>query len=397
MKKVDLRSIQRALRNFGIDGWLFCDFRSRDPFAYRILGISPHPLASRRWYYFIPARGVPVKVMSRVEPERISTLPGATLYYTTWKELSIALQRALGGHRRCIAMQYSPCNALPYVSTVDAGTVELIRNLGHKVVSSKDLITLTLGRITPAGHRLLTLAAAAVDLIRADAFRAIGSALACGKPLTEYAVQQRIMRRFKTAGLTTYSAPMVGVGAHPANPHFETSATKSARIQRNQPVLIDLWAKVDSPAGIYFDSTWVGYTGRTPPRRFERAFIAARDAREAALEFVTRRMEQGVACRGFEVDRIARRVVAAAGFERYFIHRTGHSITTETHGEGVNIDDFETHDDRLILPQSCFSIEPGIYIPKAFGVRTEITVAVDSRGHVRALGELQRELVLLDC
>lgn len=393
MASFDLVATQATLRQLNLDGWLICDFRSREPFAYRVLGISPQPLASRRWYYFIPAYGTAVKLMSKVEPERISMLPGRTLRYTTWQELIAALRQALGKRGKKVAMQYSPFNALPYVSTVDAGTIELIKGLGHEVVSSKDLLTATLGRITPRGYRLLAEAATAVDRVRAEAFDTIFKAVARRTYVTEHEVQSQIMRKFKAAGLTTYSPPMVGVGAHPANPHFETSSTRSALIRSNRPLLIDVWAKSTKAEGIYFDSTWVGFTGKTPPKRFRLAFEAARDARDAALEFVTRRMQKGRECRGFEVDRIARRVVTRAGFGQYFIHRTGHSITTESHGEGVNIDDFETHDDRLIMPQSCFSIEPGIYIPSCFGVRTEITVAVDSRGRVTALGELQSEIL----
>ena len=392
---MDLKAIQAALRRRDIDGWLLGDFRNRDFLSYRVLGLDERKPNSRRWYYYIPARGGPVRLVHAVERTFLDGLPGRKHEYSTWRDLHAALKRLLGSSRRTIAMQYSPRNNVPYVALADAGTVELIRSFGHKVVSSADLVQSFVSLIGDEGYRSHKTAARLVDGIRAEAFDQIRRAVADGTPLTEYDVQQFIMRRFSDEGLTTYAPPMVGIDEHQADPHFEVSPETARTFKAGDKVLIDLWAKQEASGSIYYDITWAAYVGDRPPAAYAKIFTIVRDARDAAIEYVQRAIGRGRPCFGWQVDDAAREVVRAAGYAKYFVHRTGHSIGDEIHGTGVNIDNFETKDEREIIPGCCFSIEPGLYLPGKMAVRLEINMFVRDGGVAEVTGEVQRELLLL--
>ncbi|HTY59380.1 MAG TPA: M24 family metallopeptidase [Bacteroidota bacterium] len=391
---MDLQNIQKALREKHLDGWLLCDFRNRDYLAYRVVGLNFEKMTSRRWYYFIPAKGEPKKLVSAVEKLRLDSLPGKRMVYLSWQELHSALKRMMGPGKK-IAMQYSPKNNVPYVSMVDGGTIELLKSLGYKIVSSADLVQMFVSVIPEEGYRTHIEAGRIMDRIRAQAFDQIRSAVRNSTGATEYDIQQFMMKRFKEEGLTTYDPPMVGVNDHPADPHFDTLKEGARQFKAGDTVLIDMWAKKDVPGGIYYDITWVGYIGENPPAKYVKMFNAVKAGRDAAVKFVQEKFAKGETCYGWQVDDACRNVVKKAGFGKYFLHRTGHSITEETHGNGVNIDNLETKDERALLPGCCFSIEPGIYLEGEMAVRTEINLFIRHDGVPEVTGEVQQELVLI--
>jgi Xaa-Pro dipeptidase len=389
---MELDRIQQALRERGIGGWLFCDFHSRDHLAYRILGLDPTKMTTRRWFYFIPAKGEPRRLVHSVEKGRLDSLLGSKQVYLAWEQLHASLKKMLGRPKK-IAMQYSPKNNIPYVSMVDAGIVELVRSFGHKVVTSADLVQLFEATISEEGYHLHKEAGVIVDRIRSEAFERIGTAIAGRNRLTEYDLQQFIMRRFKESGLVTDDPPIVGSNDHPADPHFEPTESNSRTFKQGDTVLIDLWAKKNVPGGIYYDITWVGFIGDAPSSKYAELFGVVRSARDAAIEFVKSKFAGREKCYGWQVDDVCRGVVKKAGYGKYFVHRTGHSIGEEVHGNGVNIDNLETKDERQLLPGCCFSIEPGIYLEGEMAVRTEVNVFIKHNGEAEVTGEIQRELV----
>jgi len=390
----NLTAIQSALRERGIGGWLLTDFHHRDLMAYRILDL-PLKFTSRRWYYFIPAEGEPVKLVSKVESTKLDALPGEKRLYLSWRELHAGLEQMVAG-KNPVAMQYSPMNNIPYVSVVDAGTLELLRSFGAEIVSSADLVQLFEAIIDEAGYRSHLAAGEKVQAIKDEAFRRIRQFLDRGEPLTEYQLQRFIVERFEQEGLTCMGEfPIVGVNDHPADPHFEPTPQNSRVFQEGDQVLIDLWAKLDQPGAIFYDITWCGFIGTNPPAEYVRLFHVVRDARKAAVDFVRERFAAGQPVHGWEVDDACRHVVNEAGYGDYFVHRTGHSIGEEVHGNGVNIDNLETRDERLLVPGICFSIEPGIYIPGKVGVRSEINVFITLDNQVVVAGDEQEELILI--
>ncbi|HEX7573194.1 MAG TPA: M24 family peptidase [Bacteroidota bacterium] len=391
---MDLQKIQKALRDKRIDGWLLCDFRNRDYLAYRVVGLNFEKMTSRRWYYYIPARGEPRKLVSAVERMRLDSLPGKRMVYLSWQELHSSLRKMMGP-KKTIAMQYSPKNNVPYVSIVDGGTIELLKSLGYKIVSSADLVQMFVSVIPEEGYRTHIEAGRIMDRIRAEAFDRIRNAVRNNTGETEYDVQQYMMRRFKEEALTTYDPPMVGVNDHPADPHFDTLKEGARVFKKGDTVLIDMWAKKDVPGGIYYDITWVGYIGDTPPAKYVKIFNAVKAGRDAAVKFVKEKFAKGETCYGWQVDDACRNVIKKAGFGKYFLHRTGHSITEETHGNGVNIDNLETKDERALMRGCCFSIEPGIYLEGEMAVRTEINMFIRHDGVPEVTGEVQQDLVLL--
>lgn len=391
MQKQRLNDIQAALRQNGptehaaLDGWLFCDFRGSDPLAYRILGLDPGQISTRRWYYYIPKTGDPVGIVSSVEPHRLDSLPGKKRVFLSWQQLHAALAEILQGARR-VAMQYSPGNAIPYVSRVDAGTVELVRQLGVEVVSSADLVQ-RFEAVWSLGQWQSHLRAAKGVRETVDAAFAY---IRQYTPVSEYAVQQFILKCFHDRGLVTNHPPIVAVNAHSADPHFEPTPD-SGVIRAGDFVLIDLWAK--EPDGVYADYTWTGFMGKDIPERYQKIFTIVREARDAAIAFVKERITREQAFHGYEVDAAARKVITDAGYGEYFVHRTGHSIGEEVHGNGANMDGLETRDERNVLPGTCFSIEPGIYLAGEFGVRSEVNVYVTEREAVVTGTPVQTEVV----
>jgi Xaa-Pro dipeptidase len=390
-----LAEIQQALRRAGFDGWLFCDFHHRDLMAYRILGLDPSGITSRRWYYFIPAEGEPVKLSHRVEPRKLDPLPGKQAFFLAWTELHDGLRAALGAPKR-IAMQYSAMNAIPYVSVVDAGTIELVRSFGHEIVSSADLVQEFEAVIDEEGYRSHVEAGEKVQQVKDEAFAMMADALRRGTALTEFGVKEHVMARFEAMGMTCEGeSPIIGFNDHPSDPHFEPTRENAYTLKPGDTILVDVWARRKDPPGIYYDITWCGFAGKEPPAQYVEIFRVVRDARDAALEFVRARFAAGKPVHGWEVDDACRGVVVAAGYGKQFLHRTGHSIGIKVHGNGVNIDNLETRDERLLVPGICFSIEPGIYLAGKMAARSEIDVFITPSGKVEVAGTMQKDLVLL--
>jgi len=380
-----LSDMQDALRREGVDGWLFCDFRGSDPLASRILGLDPGQISTRRWYYYIPTTGDPVGIVSSVEPHRLDSLPGKKRVFLSWQQLHAALAEMLQGARQ-VAMQYSPGNAIPYVSRVDAGTIELVRQLGVEVVSAADLVQRFEAVWSAEQWQSHLRAAKGVRETVDEAFAYIRQQT----PVSEYAVQQFILQRFADRGLVANHPPIVAINAHSADPHFEPTPD-SGLIRPGDFVLIDLWAK--EPEGVYADYTWTGFMGKEVPERYQRIFTLVRDARDAAIAFVKERISREQSFHGYEVDAAARKVITDAGYGDYFVHRTGHSIGEEVHGNGANMDGLETRDERSVLPGTCFSIEPGIYLTDEFGVRSEINIYITEREAIVTGTPMQTEIV----
>jgi Xaa-Pro dipeptidase len=389
--RTSIRSIQRALVEAGVDGWLFYDFLHRDPMAYSVLGLG-RGLAKRRWFYLIPAAGSPRKLVHRIEALALESLPGRRLLYASRQELEAGLRELLAGVK-VVAMQYSPQARNPYVSTVDAGTVELVRRSGVRVVSSGDLVQQFEACWTDRQLASHLAAGRKIDRIVQQAFRQATAALRAGRRLTEYDLQQWMAEAFRREGLTADSAPIVAFGPNSANPHYEPTPARSATIRPGGVLLLDVWGKLDRPGSVYYDVTWVAFTAAGVPERVRRVFEVVRQARDAAIAFVRRAVEQQRPVRGWQVDRVARRVIERAGFGPYFTHRTGHNIGTEVHGNGAHLDSFEMPEDRRILPRTCFSVEPGIYL-RDFGIRSEVNVYVDRR-QARVTGAVQQNILPL--
>ena len=384
-----LRVIQAAVADEGLDGWLFYDFRGSDPIGRRILGLGER-MASRRWFYYLPADGEPRGLVSAVESAALAGLAGEMRVYRSWDELRAGLADLLVGARR-VAMQYSPRAEVPYVSLVDAGTVEMVREAGVEVCSAADLIQRVEAVWTEQQYASHCRAARAVRELVDAAFAEIGNACRSGRPLDEGAVQRFLLDGFAARGLVTHHPPIVAADAHSADPHFETPASGGAALGRDTFVLIDLWAK--EPDGVYADITWTGFVGAVVPDRQAAVFELVRRARDAGVDTVRDAVAAGRPLRGCDVDAVVRGVIDAAGFGAQFVHRTGHSIGVEVHGNGANIDGFETPDSRRLLAGTCFSIEPGVYLPGEFGVRSELNVFVDGAKAVVTGQPLQTAVV----
>jgi Xaa-Pro dipeptidase len=392
----EIGRIQSEIQKAGIDGWLLYDFHNRDEIAYQVLGLDFKRMTTRRWFYWIPAEGEPVRLCSKVESTRLASLPGEQRLYLSWRELHASLRKVLG-NARTVAMQYSPNANIPYVSTVDAGTIDLIRELGYEVVSSAALVQTFQAVLDDAGYRAHLAASTLVQQVKDEAFALVGNELRAGRTITELDLARFIMRRFTEVGLTCEEqTPIVGTNEHPSDPHFEPTASNSRAIAKGDTLLIDLWAKLDRPGGIYYDITWCGFVGRKPPEKYVQIFEVVRDARIAAVEFVRKRYAAGEKVLGWEVDDVCRAAVVKAGWGDYFIHRTGHSIGESMHGNGANIDNLETKDERELVRGVCFSIEPGIYLDGEMAARSEINVFITPEGKVDVAGAEQQELVLID-
>ena len=375
-----VNEIQAALREAKLDGWLFYDFRHSDPLAYRILKLDEKMFASRRWFYYIPASGEPVKIVQSIEQFKLDLLPGKKLIFRGWQELHARLREVLNkaGAKQHIAMQYSPMNDIPYISRVDAGTIELVRSFGVEPVTSAELVQRFEAVFSPAQHQMQVEASEKMHRIIQDAFAEIGRRIRADEPTTEWDIAQFMLGRYKNEGME--QEPMiVAVNANTADPHYMPTKEKNSPIKRGDFVLIDAATKLNKPDAVATDQTWTGYVGETVPEEYTRIFNIVREARDSAVDFIRKNVRAGKAIRGAEVDDVSRGVITRAGFGEQFTHRTGHSIGEETHGNGVNIDDFETRDSRHITPGVCFSIEPGIYQEGKFGVRSEINVYVSDK------------------
>ncbi len=388
----DIKAIQAELKAGKMDGWLFYDHHHRDPIAVRILGLGSNGMATRRWFYFIPSRGEPRKLVHKIEQGALDSLTGRKQVYAGWEELHTQLRKLLSGSKK-IAMQYSPENNIPYIGLVDAGTVELVRKLKKKVVTSADLVQKFEAAWTPEQLASHLEAGEIVDRITRAAFERAAALVREGRPLTESELQLWILDRFHANGLTTADPPVAAVQPNNGNPHYEPKPNGSRPIRAGDLLLLDIWAKFDRPGSVYYDITWVGYLGERVPEAYAKIFRIVRQARDRAIEFVREAVAHGRAVHGWEVDRAAREVIRKAGYAKYFVHRTGHSIGQDVHGNGANMDGLETRDDRKIVPRTCFSIEPGIYLPE-FGIRSEVNVYVGER-EARVTGAIQEEILPL--
>jgi Xaa-Pro aminopeptidase len=381
----DLSAIQSALQHFGLDGWLLMDFRGSNILARRVLDLEARHPQSRRLFYFIPASGAPQKLVHRIESGALDHLPGEKRIYLAWQQLETQLAELVGGLPRRVAMEYSPRNGNPYISRVDGGTIDVIRATGVEIVSSGDLIQLFEAAWSDEqweshleANRYTT---AAYDLV----WKFVADELRAGRAPRETEVQQLIMDHFHRHGLTTYSPPIIGVNAHSGDPHYAPEVGNDADMRTGDFLLVDLWAKMDRPGAVYSDLTRVGFLGEQVPAKYDDIFQIVAAARDAAIDTIRDAFAARRPIHGWEVDRACRNVIDKAGYGEYFCHRTGHSIGQETHGNGANMDDLETHDERLLLPRTCFSVEPGIYLPE-FGVRSEVNVYISPTSEVHVTG-----------
>jgi Xaa-Pro dipeptidase len=391
---MNLDAIQAALRDASLDGWLFYDHHHRDPIAASILGLDPKAHITRRWYYYVPAQGDPRKLVHRIEQGRLDSLPGGKGKYSSWQELHAGLEAMLFDARK-IAMQYSPNNAIMYVSMVDAGTVEFLRGLGKQIVSSADLVSRFEAVLSDEQIASHGVAQAAIDRILTEAWREMARRLrphAGGAgTVTEFEMVQWLSEAMRREGLVWENGPNVSANANSSDSHYEPTAEHSAVIKEDDFILIDIWGRVDKPGSVFYDITWTGVVGREPSAMEQRVFETVRNARDAAIDTIARAFAADRPIYGYEGDDAARAVIQAAGFGDYFTHRTGHNIAAEIHGPGAHLDNLETHDERRILANTCFSVEPGIYLPE-FGVRSEIDM-LTAPGKAWVTGQIQRELV----
>ena len=388
---MDLSAIQNALRERNIDAWLFYDHHHRDPIAYRVLGLPEGLMVTRRWYYLIPAKGEPVKLVHKIEAGHLDTLPGKKKQYAGWQELFDGLKHMLAAHRD-VAMQYSPNNIVFTISMVDAGTADMIRGLGKNIVSSADLIAQFEATWTDDQIKTHFEARDVIDPLTAEAFKEIGRRVRNGGA-HEHDIQNWFKENFARENMVTDDPPIVAVNANSGNPHYEPSAKHPVPIREGDFVLLDVWGKKNKPGAVYYDITWVGVVGKAPTDRQREIFKIVSEARDIGVKTVQTAVAAKKPISGWEVDHAVRGHIKQAKYGDYFIHRTGHSIGTEVHSNGANMDDLEIHDERRILPNSCFSIEPGIYLPE-FGVRLEVDVLVRAAA-AEVTGRIQKEIVTI--
>ncbi|HEX3571099.1 MAG TPA: Xaa-Pro peptidase family protein [Acidobacteriaceae bacterium] len=387
---METERIQAILRDSGIDAWLFYDHHHRDPLAYTILGLPADAHVTRRWFYLVPASGEPCKLVHRIESLRLDALPGTRAEYSTWQELESKLEAMLAGSKR-IAMQYSARNSIPAVGMVDAGTVEVVSGFGKEVVSSADLVSRFEAVLSEAQIASHFAAQKKVDAILEDAWREIGAKMR-NTGTDEFAMVNWIGEAFRREGLVWEHGPNVSCGPNSADSHYEPMAATSRPIRSGDFVLIDLWAKLPDTGAVYYDITWTGVVGREPTEREQTIFSTVRAARDAAILRVQKAFAANQPIRGCDADDAAREVIRAAGYADWFTHRTGHNIGVEIHGAGAHLDNFETHDVRLILPNTCFSVEPGLYFQGEFGIRSEVNM-MTRPGRAEVTGRMQTELV----
>ena len=388
-----VQQIQEALLHEKIDGWLFYNFRGSNVFATRIINLPAHIMQTRRYFYFIPASGTPQKLLHNIEQWNLDMIPGDKTLYVSWQSLREGVKKIVGGAKK-IAMEYSPMNNIPYVSNVDAGTMELVRAVGLEVVSSANLVSRfeSTWDEEQAGDNMMT--AKHLRQIVDLTFGSIKQRINAGTPTTEYDVQQFMLSEFRTRDLMTESDPNCSVNANSANPHYEPTKEIHSPLHKGDFVLLDLWAKKDKPRSVYGDITWTGYIGETVPEEYTKIFEVVKGGRDAAIRFVQESFKAGKEICGYQVDDAARNYFKEKGYDQYFVHRTGHSIGEEIHGNGANIDNLETRDERRIIPETSFSIEPGIYLPGKFGVRSEIDMYITKSGEAIVTGLPMQEKVV---
>lgn len=388
-----IREAQKHLKTLGADGWLLYDFHGNNELARHFLNIPSHQMTTRRFFYWVPVVGEPIKIVHAIEAGALDHCPGKKNTYLSWQSLEKEIASVLKGKKK-VAMEYSPKNAIPYISKVDGGTIDLVRSNGVEVISSGDFLAYFTAVLNKQQIESQQRAGAACDRIAGDTWKWISECLKQDKAITEYDVQQKICELFKKGALITDHDPIAGVNAHSADPHYEPLKTGSSPIRKGDFVLIDLWAKEKGEGAVFGDITRVAVAGK-PTKRQEEIFHIVRKAQKAAVELVKSRFAAKKRVEGWEVDDAARNVIRDAGYGEFFIHRTGHNIEIALHGSGAHMDNLEMHDVRPILPGTCFSVEPGIYLPGEFGVRLELDVLVHPDGRVEVTGGEQDEIVCL--
>jgi Xaa-Pro dipeptidase len=393
MPKFNLEKFRKVINKMNVDAWLFYDFRGSNDLALSILDVPKERHLTRRFYYFLPKEGSPVKIVNAIEAGNLDHLPGEKLTYSSHASLTKNLEKILK-NINSVAMEYSPNNAIPYVSKVDAGTIEQIKSFGLEIKSSADLISMfdavwsdeQREENKPVAESLYKIVKEAFEFIKEETFN--------NKNITEFDVQNFIMNKFEQKEYFTDHPPVVGVNENSANPHYAPTQEINKPIKKGDFILIDLWAKVNKDSGVWADITWVGFMGDTVPEQYIKIFDIVASARDAAFDLIAERFKENKEIRGYEADDASRNIISDAGYGEFFIHRTGHSITTSLHGSGAHLDNFETRDERLLLPGTSFSIEPGIYFPGDFGIRSEIDVYISNEGEVICTGaERQREII----
>jgi Xaa-Pro dipeptidase len=393
---MNLEAIQSTLRDTAktqaLDGWLFYDHHHRDPIAYRVLGLDEHSFVSRRWFYYVPTNGEPQKLVHRIESGKLDSLPGTRAEYSSWQELEQKLEAMLSGSKK-IAMQYSPRNAIMYVSMVDAGTVELLRSFGKEIASSADLVSVFEAVLTDAQVATHYAAQKKVDAVIQAGWKHIGDSVRANRPIGEIDVVNFFLEAFDREGLYTDHGPNCSAGSNSADSHYDPTRESSRLIKSGDFVLIDIWGKLaHDPAAIWYDITWTGVVDREPTERENLIFHTVRDARDASIAAIQSAYAANEPIAGWQADDASRAVIRAAGFAEQFTHRTGHNIAVELHGNGAHLDNLETHDERLLLPDTCFSVEPGIYFVGEFGVRSEVNM-LTAPGKAVVTGPAQTELL----
>ncbi|MYG00632.1 M24 family metallopeptidase [Candidatus Poribacteria bacterium] len=374
---MNLSEIQNALTTLNLDAWLLYDFRGINPISQKVAGLSDAHI-TRRWFCLIPAQGEPHWLIHRIETSNFTDVPGSVSLYAGWQELNEEIQKLLSGVKS-VAMEYSPDGSIPYISRVDAGTLEWVRSFGVEIKTSAELAQYVEARLSKAQYEGHLKSAQQVLQAKDYAFAWIGDQLKSGRTITEYDVQQQILNQFDVNGLITDHPPIVAVNANSGNPHYAPSVSDSAPIKTDDFILIDLWAKQIEPDAVFADTTWVAYAGATVPDRYVEIFDIVKEARDRAVAFIREKWDANEPIPGYAVDDCVREYITEKGYGNYFIHRTGHNIGTVIHGNGVNLDNLETRDERVLIEGICFSIEPGIYL-NDFGVRTEIDVFLAGSG-----------------
>jgi Xaa-Pro dipeptidase len=371
MNEAHIESIQRALQQDKIDGWLFYSFRGSDPIAENILRLDHAKFTTRRWFYFVPAKGTPIKIVHAIETGTLDSLPGDKHVYLPWQQLHQLVREALTGVKK-VAMQYSPLNTIPYISRVDAGTVELIRSFGVEVVSSADLVQVFEAVWSEQQLETHLYAAKHMREIVDEIVKEVRRCVLANASVTEVEIQDFIVKEYDRRDLTAGHPPIVAINAHSADPHYAPNLEDNLPMKKGDFLLVDMWSKRKVPHAVYDDITWTFFIGESVPAEHQKIFNVVRDGRDAAIKEAQQRYPTGEVLYGWQIDDVARQSITEAGYGQHFIHRTGHSIHEEVHGNGANIDNLETQDSRRLMARTCFSIEPGVYLKGTFGVRSEV-------------------------
>ena len=388
----NIASIQEALQQDKLDGWLFYSFRGSDPIAENILRLDHAKFTTRRWFYFVPARGTPGKIVHAIETGALDSLPGDKRVYLPWQQLHQHLRETLGSAKK-IAMQYSPLNTVPYISRVDAGTIELVRSFGIEVVSSADLVQVFEAVWSDEQLESHLYAAKHMREIVDEITKEVRRRVRDNAPINELEIQDFILKQFDRRDLTAGHPPIVAINAHSADPHYAPNAGDNLPMKKGDFLLVDMWSKRRTPHAVYDDITWTFFIGETIPAEHQKIFNVVRDGRDAAIKAVQSRYSSGEVLYGWQIDEEARRSITKAGYGEYFLHRTGHSIHEEVHGNGANIDNLETQDNRRLMARTCFSIEPGVYLKGTFGVRSEVDMYLSDKEAIVTGQPIQSEVI----